>query len=57
MTPQQPISDEKIDALREEMYDQRKDIREYLAGEGVDVSTWAEPGVETNSDTDVDDPD
>lgn len=34
------MSDEEIEALREEMKAQQDDIREYLASEGVDVSAW-----------------
>ena len=34
------MTDEETNALRAEMREQRGDIRDYLAGEGVDVSAW-----------------
>jgi hypothetical protein len=42
------MSDEEIEALREEMEDQREEIREYLESEGVDVSPW--DGAEARAD-------
>ena len=40
MSRVRPLTDAEIEALREEMRDQRGDIRTYLAIEGVDVSEW-----------------
>ena len=40
MARDQPMTDAEIEALRGEMREQREDIREYLDGEGVDVSGW-----------------
>lgn len=40
MARDQPMTDAEIEALRDEMREQRGDIREYLDGEGVDVSGW-----------------
>lgn len=39
---QQPMTDAEIEALREEMREQRGDIREFLESNGVDVSDWDE---------------
>ena len=36
----EPMTDEEVEALRTEMHEQREEIRDHLAGEGVDVSTW-----------------
>lgn len=38
--PDRPMTDAEIETLREEMREQRGEIREYLEGEDVDVSTW-----------------
>ena len=35
---QRPLTDAEIEALREEMREQREDVREYLANEGVETS-------------------
>lgn len=37
---QQPVSDEEIEELRNEMGEQQKEIRDFLEGEGIDVSAW-----------------
>ena len=37
------LTDEEIDALRAEMREQRKEIRDDLAANGVDVSMWDLP--------------
>jgi len=34
------MTDAEIEALRDEMREQREDIREYLDDEGVDVTGW-----------------
>ena len=39
------MTDAEIDALREEMREQREDIRDYLESEGVDVSGWEDDSV------------
>ena len=44
----EPMTDEEIEALREEIEDQREEIREYLESEGVDVSAW--DGAEASAD-------
>ncbi|MFR9721668.1 hypothetical protein ACL00X_20275, partial [Aeromonas diversa] len=36
----QPVTDADLDAARASIRDQRGEIREYLDGEGVDVSGW-----------------
>lgn len=38
--PERPLTDAEIDRLREEMEDQRDEIRAYLEEQGVDVSSW-----------------
>lgn len=38
----EPMTDEEIEALREEIDGQREEIREYLADEGVNVSDWSD---------------
>jgi hypothetical protein len=43
------MTDAEIEALRDEIREQREDIRDYLASEGVDVSDW---DGETVSDAD-----
>jgi hypothetical protein len=39
------MTDAEIEALRDEIRDQREDIREYLEGEGVDVTGGEEDPV------------
>lgn len=34
------MTDAEIEALRDEIREQREDIRDYLESEGVDVSGW-----------------
>jgi hypothetical protein len=34
------MTDSEIEALRDEMREQRRDIRNYLENKGVDVSEW-----------------
>ena len=34
------MNDDEIEALRDELRDQRETIREYLDGQGVDVGGW-----------------
>ena len=43
------MTDAEIEALRDEIREQREDIRNYLESEGVDVSGW---DGETVSDAD-----
>jgi hypothetical protein len=38
------MTDAELEELRENMEEQRGEIRDYLEGEGVDVSTWEVPG-------------
>ena len=49
MARDQPMTDAEIEALRDEMREQREDVRDYLESEGVDVSDW---DGETVSDAD-----
>jgi hypothetical protein len=44
------MSDEEIEALREEMEEQNDEIRDYLASEGVDVSAWDDGATEARAD-------
>lgn len=37
---QEPLTDAEIEELREEMNEQREDIKDFLEDEGVDVSEW-----------------
>ena len=37
MARNQPMTDAEIEALRDEIREQREDIRDYLESEGVDV--------------------
>lgn len=46
------MTDAEIEGLREEMRDQRGDLRDYLESEGVDVSTWGTPADDV-ADTDA----
>lgn len=39
-----PVTKAELDGLREELRDQRGEIREALAEQGVDVSSWSVPG-------------
>lgn len=39
MARDQPITEDEIEALREDIDEQREEIREYLASEGVDVDS------------------
>jgi hypothetical protein len=50
MARNQPMTDAEIEGLRDEMREQRADIRDFLEGEGVDVSGWDDNPV---SDTDA----
>lgn len=47
---QDPLTDEEIEALRDEMHEQRDEIREHLANEGVDVSAWDSEQPEARAD-------
>ena len=49
----EPMADKEIETLREEMEDQREEIREYLAIEGVDTSAWddSEGATEAGADS------
>lgn len=38
---QRPMTDAEIETLREEMTEQRSEIRAFLDEQGVDVSEWA----------------
>ena len=49
MARDQPITDAEIEALRDEIREQREDIRDCLESEGVDASDW---DGETVSDAD-----
>lgn len=49
MARDRPVTDDEIEALREEMREQRAAIRADLQAAGVDVSEWS-----TFTDTDVD---
>lgn len=42
----EPMTDEEIEELQAEMREQREEVRDYLAGEGVDVSSWDAPAVD-----------
>jgi hypothetical protein len=42
----EPMTDEEIEELQTEMREQREEIRDYLAGEGVDVNSWDAPVVD-----------
>mgnify|MGYP000456296088 CR=1 FL=1 len=39
------MTDKEIEELQTEMREQREEVRDYLAGEGVDVSSWDTPTV------------
>lgn len=41
-----PITDDELTEVSEAIHEQRDEIRDYLAGEGVNMSTW-------NDDTDT----
>lgn len=43
---QRPMTDAEIEDAREAILEQREDIREFLADEGVDVSGWGDEGDE-----------
>ena len=54
------MTDAEIEALREEMHEQRSEIRGYLDEQGVDVSTWdssGEAGAESDAERDAADSD
>ena len=55
----QPVTDDDLEAARESIRNQRGEIREYLDGEGVDVSNWGADSYETvpNADRDPADSD
>jgi len=40
---QRPVTDAELEGLREEICDQQGEIRDALAEEGVDVSSWSVP--------------
>ena len=44
------MTDAEIEQLREEMTEQRSDIREYLDEQGVDVSGWETDDDEADPD-------
>ncbi|MFC4990590.1 hypothetical protein [Saliphagus infecundisoli] len=46
------MTDAEIDALREKMDEQSEEIRDYLEGEGVDVSPWDDEAHDTVPDAD-----
>jgi hypothetical protein len=48
----QPVTDDDLESARASIREQRGEIREYLDGEGVDVSNWGEKSYETVPDAD-----
>lgn len=47
---QEPLTDAEIEQLREEMNEQRQDIKSFLEDEGVDVTGWDEGQTEARAD-------
>ena len=45
---EEPMTDADLAAARAAIREQRSDIREYLEGEGVDVSNWDENVTESD---------
>lgn len=52
MAREQPVTDAEIEALRDGMMEQRREIRDDLEAAGVDVSNWGDDPSHTTADSD-----